>query len=313
MPRTGFPLTRRRFVSALGAFGVGALARGLPSIAADAAARIITKAVPAGGEKLAVIGMGTSRTFDVGNNEALRAARLGVLKAFFEMGGQVIDSSPMYGSSEEVLGYCLKALPEQSGLYSATKVWTKGREAGREQMAQSENLWGLESFDLMQVHNLMDWQTHLETLKAQKAEGRIRHIGITTSHGRRHAEFEAVMASQPLDFVQLSYNILDREAEARLLPLAAERGQAVMVNRPFRRGALFELVKGEKLPEWASEIGCSTWSQFFLKYAVSHADVTCAIPATRRADHMAENMGANMGLLPDAAMRKRMAAHMADL
>ena len=180
-------------------------------------------------------------------------------------------------------------------------------------MARSEKLWGIDKFDLMQVHNLVDWQTQLETLKAWKAEGRIRHIGITTSHGRLHAEFERVMASEPLDFVQLTYNILDREAEARLLPLAGERGQAVTVNRPFRRGDLFSLVKGKNLPEWAGEIGCATWAQFFLKFAVSHPHVTCAIPATRRTDHMHDNMGANAGLLPDAKMREAMATHMETL
>ncbi len=313
MARTGFSLTRRRLVTALGAIGAGALMRKIPASGQDATPQIITKAMPTGGEKLAVIGMGTSRTFDVGNNEAQRAVRLDVLKTFFELGGQVVDSSPMYGSAEDVLGYCLKQLPAQPGLYAATKVWTEGREAGTAQMARSQTLWGLESFDLMQIHNLMDWQTHLETLKAQKAKGAIRHIGITTSHGRMHPEFEKVMAGAPLDFVQLTYNILDREAEARLLPLAAERGQAVMVNRPFRRGALFELVKGRKLPQWADDIGCASWAQFFLKYAVSHPNVTCAIPATRRVDHMRDNMGANVGVLPDAAMRERMAAHMADL
>jgi len=269
--------------------------------------------MPKGDEALPVIGMGTARTFDVGADAAQRRACLAVTRRFFERGGAVIDSSPMYGSAEAVIGWCLKQLPNAQALYAATKVWTEGKEAGIRQMEASLRLWGIARFDLMQIHNLVDWRTHLETLVKWKEEGRIRHIGITTSHGRMHREFEKIMTEAPLDFVQLSYNILDREAEARLLPLARERGQAVMANRPFRQGELFALVKGSELPPFAAEIDCANWAQFLLKFIVSHPAVTCAIPATRRPDHMAENMGAATGRLPGEAMRARMVRAMRDL
>lgn len=304
--------TRRQFISAMAALGASALP--WPALGAQqATAQFITKKMPGSGEALPVIGMGTSRTFDVGADQALRDARLDVFKTFVEMGGTIIDSSPMYGTAEDVIGYCLKQLDPKPKLYSATKVWIEGKEAGVKQMENSARLWGLPGFDLMQVHNLVNWQPHLETLQKWKAAGKIRHIGITTSHGRLHKEFEAIMAQEPLDFVQLSYNIIDREAEAKLLPLALERGQAVMANRPFQRGALFSAVKGKELPGWASEIDCANWAQFFLKFVVSHPAVTCAIPATRRSDHMRENMGANTGRLPDEAMRKKMISVLEDL
>jgi aryl-alcohol dehydrogenase-like predicted oxidoreductase len=176
-------------------------------------------------------------------------------------------------------------------------------------MEASERLWGVKRFDLMQIHNMLDWETHLETLKQWKAEGRVRYIGITTSHGRRHDELERALQRERFDFVQFTYNVVDREVEQRLLPLAAERGTAVIVNRPFRRGALFDRVRGRPLPDWAREFDCSNWAQFFLKFAVSHPNVTCAIPATSRADHMIENMGAAYGRLPDVATRRRMGVY----
>ena len=214
--------------------------------------------------------MGSWITFNVGADAALRAQRLAVLQTFFDEGGAVIDSSPMYGSSEEVIGYCLARIENKGALFAATKVWTYLQSFGRRQMQASEQLWGTTHFDLMQIHNLLDWEAHLETLLDWKAQGRVRYIGITTSHGRRHEELEKVMASQPVDFVQFTYNILDREAEERLLPLAAERGLAVIVNRPFRRGALFDMFERRALPEWAAEIDCANWAQFFLKFIVSH-------------------------------------------
>ena len=228
------------------------------------------------------------------------------MQAFFDLGGGIIDSSPMYGSSEAVIGHGLARIANKQGLFSATKVWTMFAALGVRQMQTSEKLWGVKRFDLMQIHNLLDWSTHIETLKDWKAEGRIRHIGVTTSHGDRHDALAKLMATQPLDFVQFTYNILDREAERRLLPLAAERKLAVTVNRPFRQGALIESVKRHKLPEWAGEIDCANWAQILLKFVVSHPAVTCAIPATTRVDHLRENMGALHGRLPDAAMRRRM-------
>lgn len=295
-------LDRRTFVTTASA---GAASQLVPFGGGSAvAATPITKA--AAGIDLPVIGMGSWLTFDVGRNKRLRQARIKVLDAFFEAGGGMIDSSPMYGTSEEVIGHALKNLPPQPKLFSATKVWTVSKWLGIRQMETSQSLWGLKRFDLMQIHNMLDWEAHLETLTDWKAGGRVRSIGITTSHGRRHADFAKVMETQPFDFVQFTYNIEDREAEKRLLPLAQERGLGVIINRPFQRGGLFDQVKGKPLPAWASEIDCRTWAQFFLKFVVSHPGVTCAIPATRRVDHMRENMAASQGLMPDAAMRKRM-------
>ena len=255
-----------------------------------------------------MIGMGSWITFDVGRDQDARDQRVEVLRAFFEAGGAMIDSSPMYGSSEEVIGHALGRLEDKASLFSATKVWTPSARRGPEQMEASRRLWGVERFDLLQVHNLVEWEGHLETLKAWKAEGRVRYLGITTSHGRRHAAFERLMATEPLDFVQFTYNLVDREAERRLLPLAAERGLAVIINRPFRRGALFNAFAGKPLPSWAAEIDCANWAQVFLKFVVSHPAVTCAIPATSRVDHMRENMGAAFGRLPDPELRQRMIA-----
>ncbi len=298
-----FTLPRRGFLGGL--CGLALSSHLIPG-PARSAPDIRRKAIPSSGERLPVIGMGSWITFDVGADQTQRARRLEVLRTFFDQGGAVIDSSPMYGSSEEVIGYCLARLGNTEALFAATKVWTYVQALGRRQMENSERLWGTERFDLMQIHNLLDWEAHLETLLAWKAEGRVRYIGITTSHGRRHDQFEAVMRSQPIEFVQFTYNILDREAEARLLPLAAERGLAVIINRPFRRGVLFDLFQRHPLPDWAGEIDCANWAQFFLKFIVSHPAVTCAIPATSRVDHMRENMGALQGRLPDPAQRQRM-------
>jgi len=212
----------------------------------------------------------------------------------------------MYGSSEEVLGFCLQELGQSDQLFSATKVWTSSVAEGEQQIKDSHSLWQLPMFDLFQVHNLVGWEDHLPRLLEMKSAGSLRYVGITTSHGRRHRELEKLMRSQPLDFVQLTYNVLDRDAESRLLPLAKEKGIAVIVNRPFRRGGLFDKLGGKALPPVAEEIGCENWAQFFLKFVISHDAVTCAIPATSQVAHMKENMGAGIGPLPDAAIRKRM-------
>ena len=304
-------LSRRAFLAGAGALG---LAAGLgPDPARAEAGAVLRRAIPRTGETLPLIGMGTWITFNVGDDPALRAARAQVLETFFRRSGAMVDSSPMYGSSEEVIGHCLERVSGKEALFSATKVWTPFRWLGVRQMEQSERLWGTRRFDLMQVHNLLDWDAHLETLTAWKAEGRIRYIGMTTSHGSRHEEMAEIMTGQPIDFVQFTYNILDREAEARLLPLAAERGIGVIVNRPFQGGALFDRFERHPLPGWAAEIDCANWAQFFLKFAVSHPAVTCAVPATSRVDHMQENMGACYGRLPDAAMRSRMIRYVESL
>jgi diketogulonate reductase-like aldo/keto reductase len=304
-------LNRRRFLHNL--LGLGAIL--LPSHHAAGAARSkrISRTIPATGESLPVIGMGSWQTFDVGANRPALKTRIDVLRTFFDNGGALIDSSPMYGSSEEVIGYCLKHLDNTAALFPATKVWTWGKQSGINQMELSRKLWGVARFDLMQIHNLLDWESHLETLKAMKADGKIRYLGITTSHGRRHGELVEALTDHQFDFVQFTYNIREREAEQRLLPLARERGTAVIINRPFDGGDLFESVRGKPLPGWAADIDCHNWAQFFLKFIASHPAVTCAIPATSRIDHMKENMGAGIGRLPDEKTRQRMIAYFREL
>lgn len=297
---------RRHFL-----LGLAALAALRPARAAPAS--LLERTIPSSGERLPVIGMGTWITFNVNRDPVSMAPLLPVLRTFFERGGALIDSSPMYGTAEAVLGELLEQVHERDRLFSATKVWTPGQRMGERQMERSRELWRLPGFDLMQVHNLLDWEAHLETLQAWKAEGRIRYIGITTSHGRRHQDMELIMERMPLDFVQFTYNVLDREAERRLFPLARERGLAVIINRPFRGGSLFGRVRNRPLPGWAAEIDCQNWAQVFLKFIVSHPTVTCAIPATSKVEHMRQNMGAVTGRLPDAGLRKRMAAELADL
>jgi len=272
-----------------------------------------SRTIPASGEAIPAIGMGTWLTFDVGDDPQDLAVRTEVLRTFFMAGGGLIDSSPMYGSSEQVVGRCLDRLGYPGGLFSATKVWTPAQFHGRMQIDQSFDLWGLDRFDLIQVHNLVAWEKQLETLRVLKADGRLRYLGVTTSHGRRHQELEHILRTESLDFVQLTYNLLDREAETRLLPLAAERGVAVIVNRPFRGGALFDRYARHPLPPWAAEIEAENWAQFCLKFILSHPAVTCVIPATRRVDHMTENMGALYGPLPSQRMRARMVDYIAGL
>jgi diketogulonate reductase-like aldo/keto reductase len=279
----------------------------------DPALDVVTKTIPSSGIRLPVIGMGTWITFNVGDDPEARSARTDVMRTFFANGGGMIDSSPMYGSSEEVVGHGLRQLGLTPGLFSATKVWTSSAAEGPRQVARSHDLWGVRQFDLQQVHNLISWEAHLEMLFAMKNEGRLGHVGVTTSHGRRHGELEDIMRTQPIDFVQLTYNLVDREVEDRLLPLAIERGIAVIANRPFRGGPLVDRIQRERLPGWANEFDCRNWPQFLLKFIVSHPAVTCAIPATTRVDHMRENMGAAQGRLPDAEMRTRMLQYVAEL
>jgi diketogulonate reductase-like aldo/keto reductase len=236
-----------------------------------------------------------------------------VVRAFFAAGGRVIDSSPMYGSSQPVIGHALAKLGRPAALFSAEKVWVGDVSRGAAQMEASRAFWGVPRFDLMQVHNLLSWEEHLPRLQDMKAAGRLRYVGISTSEGRRHAELERIMRTQKIDFVQLTHNLLDREAEQRLLPLAQERGIAVLVNRPFRQGALLDQLARHKLPGWASDIGCDSWAQVALKFVVSHPAVTCAIPATSQVAHLRQNMGAALGPLPDAALRERMARDVAAL
>jgi diketogulonate reductase-like aldo/keto reductase len=280
------------------------LVLGFPGKLAAQASRASIRKEISRNKSICPIGMGTWITFDVSSNNEIEV-RKQILKAFFAAGGELIDSSPMYGNAEKVLGLSLTEQQRQQ-LFAATKVWTLGKNRGVRQMQRSEQLWGIERFDLMQIHNMLDWQVHYETLQQWKAEGRISHVGITTSHGRRHEKLEQVLLNYDFDFVQFTYNMEDREVEQRLLPLAQEKNIHVIINRPFQGGRLFNLVKGSELPAWASEIDCQNWAQYFLKFIISHPAVTCAIPATSKLEHMHENMGAALGRLPDQAMRRRM-------
>lgn len=276
-------------------------------------AAIATRRIPSTGEEVPVIGLGTWITFNVGNDPTLLDECVVVMAAFFEAGGRMIDSSPMYGSSQPTIGYGLKKLGFPQQLFSAEKVWTSRRANGPAQIEQTRTYWGMPRLDLVQVHNLLAWEAHLETLFAMKAEGKIRYVGITTSEGRRHRELERVMATQPLDFVQVTYNALDREVEARILPLAQERRIGVIVNRPFRQGDLVRQVQRHPLPPWVAETGASTWPQFLLKFIISHPAVTCSIPATTRVDHLRENMAAGSGPFPDEPLRRRMSDYVKQL
>lgn len=306
--------SRRRFLMSIGLTG---LALSAPSLFASLKnaplSAPILRSIPSTGETIPAIGMGTWITFNVGNDPYLIEQRTEVLKTFFDLGGSVVDSSPMYGSAAKVMGRALDKLKARDRLFAATKIWTGDESATREEAESSRRKWGVERFDLLQVHNLLGWQGHLETLKAMKASGEVRYIGITTSHGRRHREFAQIMETEPLDFVQLTYNVLDREVEQRLLPLAQERGIAVIVNRPFQGGSLFTRFQSEPLPDWAGEAGMGTWAEFFLKFVISHPAVTCAIPATSNLEHMRENMAALYGKLPDNQQRQRMAAYVRSL
>jgi diketogulonate reductase-like aldo/keto reductase len=309
-------MTRRELLKAAGtALAIGGLAPWATAMAMAMAGSLpaIRKPIPASGELLPVIGMGTWQTFHVGSGEAERAPLRDVLRVFFERGGTLIDSSPMYAEAEEVTGDLVADIGEHERLFAATKVWTYGREEGIAQMERSFRRMRVQRMDLMQIHNLRDWQVHLPTLRQWKEEGRIRYLGITTSNPAQYEDFARVMASETLDFVQLNYDIATRGAEEVLLPLAEERGMAVLVNRPFGGGTLFPKVRGRELPDWARAFDCASWAQFFLKFVVSHPAVTCAIPATSNPRHAADNMGAGFGRLPDDATRLRMADFVASL
>jgi len=273
---------------------------------AQTGARMHTRKIPATTEDLPVVGCGTWQTFDVGPSPAERAPRAEVLKVLLEAGGSVIDSSPMYGRAEAVVGDLLAGAGWRNKAFLATKVWTQGREPGIAQMQQSMTRLRTDRIDLMQVHNLVDWRTHLPTLKAWKAEGRLRLIGITHYTESAHAELEAVMKAEPWDFVQLNYALDDRAVEQRLLPLARERGIAVLVNQPFGGGGLLRRLLPRPLPGWAGEIGCTSWAQLLLKFVLAEPAVTCVIPGTGKPEHMRDNVQAGVGPYPDRSLRERM-------
>lgn len=272
-----------------------------------------TRSIPSSGKPVPVIGLGTSRTFDVGDSEAEREPLKEVLRRFHGLGGRLVDSSPMYGNAEAVVGALAEDLGIVNDLFLATKVWTSGEQSGIQQMRASLRKLRRGSVDLMQVHNLVDTDTHLETLREWKRQGRIRYLGITHYRSDAFPDLARVMRDQELDFVQLNYSLAEPEAAETMLPLAAERGIAVIVNRPFARGELFRATRGRPLPPWAAEFECESWAQFFLKWVVSHPAVTCAIPATSDPEHLEDNMGAGFGTMPDTAQRQRMLKYMQSL
>jgi diketogulonate reductase-like aldo/keto reductase len=268
---------------------------------------MLTRPIPASGEPLPVLGLGTWQAFDIATRGAALEQRKEVLRLLFAAGGKVIDASPMYGRAEAVVGSLLAALGARERAFLATKVWTSGQMAGIAQIEASLDKLQTPAIDLMQIHNLVDWRTHLLTLRAWQERQRFRYIGITHYTDAALEELGSILRAEAIDFVQFAYSIGARAAERRLLPLCAERGVGVIVNRPFEAGSLFGRVRGKALPAWAGELGCTSWSQFFLKYVLSHPAVTCAIPATSRPDHMLDNLAAATGPLPDAGERKRMA------
>jgi aryl-alcohol dehydrogenase-like predicted oxidoreductase len=275
---------------------------------AQTGSRMHQRKIPSSGEMLPVVGCGTWRTFDVGTRAEERAPLAEVLRILFEAGGSVIDTSPMYGSAEGVIGDLLSASGTRNKAFIATKVWTSGRDSGIAQMKKSMALLKTDRLDLMQIHNLLDWRAHLPALRAWKAEGRLRYLGITHYTQSAHDELEQVLRAEKWDFVQLNYALDDRAVERRLLPAAVERGTAVIVNQPFGGGGLLRKLLPRKLPDWASEIGCTSWAQILLKFVLANPAVTCVIPGTGKPEHMRDNVQAGVGIYPDAAMLKRMVA-----
>lgn len=268
--------------------------------------KIAKRKIPTTQEELPCVGIGTWQTFDVGSSDAERNPLKEVLQKFIENNGSVIDSSPMYGASEKVVGDLSQELKINNKLFIATKVWTSGEEAGIKQMNDSFSLLKRNRMDLMQIHNLMDWQTHLKTLRKWKEQGKVRYIGLTHYTDSNHDTVASVIKNNPVDFIQINYNLLDRHAEEKLLPLAQELKVAVIINRPFEEGALFGRVKGKALPEWASEFDCTSWAQLFLKFILSNPAVTCVIPGTSKVTHLLDNLKAGVGKLPDSTHKKKM-------
>jgi diketogulonate reductase-like aldo/keto reductase len=303
-------VNRRSFLELAAAVGVASAA--LPGSADAAEGRMIEKRIPRTGEALPAIGMGSWATFDVGSSESARAPLREVLKLFVGAGVRLIDTSPMYGRAEAVLGELL-ASRDAPRVFMATKVWTDGRRAGVEQIARSMSLLRVAALDLLQIHNLRDWEVHRQTLVDLKDQGKVRYIGITHYSVSAHKDLERVIRAADWDFVQLNHSIATRAAEDRLLPLCAERGIAVLANRPFEEGSIFARVRGRALPSWAADFDCSSWAQFFLKYVISHPAMTCAIPASANPSHMADNLAAGNGRLPDERTRRQMAQYFESL
>jgi diketogulonate reductase-like aldo/keto reductase len=296
------------------ALGLCAGALVLPGVSAMAGTTpLSSRLAVAAGQRLPVVGLGTYQTFDVAPDAPERGELGNVLRTLAQSGATVVDSSPMYGRAERVVGDLAGEFDLHSRLFLATKVWTRGAQAGVAQMEESMRLLRTQRIDLMQVHNLVDWRSHLRTMQAWQGQGRIRHLGITHYHAGAYEELMDVMRTRAFAFVQFNYSVGEREAEARLLPLAAELGMGVIVNRPFAQGGLFARVRGKPLPPWAPEFDCTSWGQFFLKWILGHPAVTCVIPGTRRVSHLLDNLGAGRGRLPDTAQRSRMITYLQSL
>lgn len=304
------PLNRREMLKlAAGASAAAALGLrpgGGPTPALARLSELRTRTIPSSGEKIPAIGIGTARRYDVEGSPEEMAVLKDVLAAFAMMGGRVVDTAPSYGRAEIVVGELVDAIGNRNDLFLATKVRVEGREAGIDQMEESLRRLHTDRIDLMQVHNLVDVETQLRTLREWKAAGRIRYLGITTSFDRQYEDFERVMREQEMDFIQVNYSLGDRGAGERILPLAADRGMAVLVNLPYARGRLFQKVGDRPLPEWAAEFDCESWGQFFLKFVLSEPAVTCAIPGTATMTYLEDNLGAARGQLPDPELRGRM-------
>ncbi len=284
----------------------------MPEVRA-APAGLITRPIPHSGERLPAIGLGTYQAFDIPRDQLAQSELQAVLRRFIDLGGKVIDSSPMYGHAEAAVGTLASALKAHKSLFLATKVWTSGRAEGIRQMEESMRLLQTKTIDLMQVHNLLDLKTHLPVLREWKKSGRIRYLGITHYTAGSHGELERLVRSGDFDFVQFNYSLDEPEAETRLLPACADSGTATLINRPFSQAGLFSKVRGKPLPPWCADMDCTSWAQFFLKWIISHPAVTSAIPGTRHVRHIEDNMAACTGRLPDTAMRKRMTAYFSSL
>jgi diketogulonate reductase-like aldo/keto reductase len=307
MPNT---ISRRHAARLIGATAAGTLLpfRAGRLVAADESSRKILRAIPSTGEKLPVIGLGSALTFDARDRSPQAKVVGDILALFVQRGGKVIDTSPAYGNAESLIGDLAYKEHLTSSLFIATKVWARGKQAGVEQMEHSLARFRTRTIDLIQVHNLADADIQMSSLREWKAKGKIRYTGLTHSERKGHGEMERLMRLQKPDFVQINYSLMDRAADQRILPLAREMGIAVLINRPFWGGGIFQVLAGKPLPEWAAEFDCHSWAQFLLKWIVSHPAVTCAIPATNSPRHLEDNMGAGAGRLPDARVRSRMAS-----
>lgn len=304
--------SRKEVLKLMGFAGLGLVSNPLPSWVYQNKS-MLKRSIPATGEQLPVVGLGTWIQFDVGSSPSEREPLLKVLKLMIEQGGKVIDSSPMYGNAEQVIGDLTAKLDNPDHFFYATKVWTRGRKPGINQMNSSLRKMGRETMDLMQIHNLLDWGTHLQTLKEWKKQGKVQYIGVTHHTVSAHNRLEEIIKTEDIDFVQFNYSIRTRNAEKSLLDAARDNGVAVLINEPYEGGSLFRTVKGKEVPEWAKEYDINSWGQFFLKYILSHPAVTCVIPGTSDPEHLVDNMGAGYGRMPDDAVRKEMVRYFESL